>query len=160
MSNVKLATSREPLVLFSCKDPFAVKQLLDNQSIPYERVVGKYAGQMEYSFVVFPEAAEIVAHHGHLDDQQCVLYLEAPHSHGADADYRHAWFAYLSLAPEQYAGVWQRTVRPAPGEGYTYSDSVYYVIRESVSRQKAKRWIATLYDIVFRRMQKSIEVLA
>lgn len=153
MSNVKLATSHEPLVLFSCKDPFAVKQLLDNQSIPYERVVGRYAGKMEYSFVVFPEAVLTVARHGHLDDQESVLYLEAPHSHGADADYRQAWFAYLSLAPEMYAGVWRRTVKPAPNEGYTYSDGVYYVIRENVSRQKAKRWISTLMDEMFKRIQ-------
>lgn len=149
MSAVKLATTHEPLVVFSCNDPFAVKQLLDNQSLPYERVVGRYAGKMEYSFVVFPETVKTVARHGHLDDQESVLYLEASEADGK----RHAWFAYLSLAPEMYAGVWQTAVYPAPNEGYTYVDKTYYVIRENVSRQKALRWISTLMDEMFKRIQ-------
>lgn len=153
MSVVKLATTHEPLVIFSATDTQAVKSLLDARGVPYERVVGRYVGKMEYSFVVRPDAVCMVAEAGHLDDQECVLYLEAAHG----SDQRHAWFAYLNLAPEQYAGIFRRTVYPAPNEGYTYVDKTYWVIRENVSRQKMSRWMSALANMVFGRIQRAVK---
>lgn len=157
MSDVRLATTHEPLVIFSCKDPASVKQLLDNQSIPYERIVGCYKGKTENSFVVFPEAVMTVVQAGHLDDQECVLYLEKPFNVGCFTEHwrRHAWFMYLNLAPEYYVGLFQPVHIVAPNEDYTYAEKQYYVIRENVSRKHVRAFASRLAETIGKRISSA-----
>ena len=154
--NVDLLRNNDlALVIFSSDDPHAVAKLLTAKNIVFQRVLGTYKGKVEYSFVVLPEAAEEVARAGYLDEQESVLYLEKAHNVGvfANAQWcRHAWLMYMSLAPEQYMGLFQATNAKAPNEDYTYADNTYYVIRDNVQHKKAKTWAATLRGIIFGRI--------
>lgn len=142
------------LVIFSSDDPHAVAKLLAAKNIAFQRVLGTYKGKVEYSFVVLPEAAEEVARAGYLDEQESVLYLEKAHNAGVFGQHwhRHAWLMYMSLAPEQYMGLFQATRAKAPNEDYTYADNTYYVIRDNVQHKKARTWAAILRGIIFGRI--------
>ena len=145
------------LVIFSSDDPHAVARLLTAKNLVFQRVLGTYKGKVEYSFVVLPEAAEEVARAGYIDEQESVLYLEKAHNVGwfSNAHWRrHAWLMYMSLAPEQYMGLWQPVDAVAPNEDYTYAGYVYYVVRDNVQHKKAKTWAETLRSIIFGRIQE------
>lgn len=144
------------LVIFSSDDPHAVARLLTAKNLVFQRVLGTYKGKVEYSFVVLPEAAEEVARAGYLDEQESVLYLEKAHSVGVLFPHwrRHAWLMYMSLAPEQYMGLWQPVDAVAPNEDYTYAGNVYYVVRDNVQHKKAKTWAAILRGIIFGRIKE------
>ena len=145
------------LVVFSSDDPHAVAKLLTAKNLVFQRVLGTYKGKVEYSFVVLPEAAEEVARAGYLDEQESVLYLEKAHNVGWRTRphwCRHAWLMYMSLAPEQYVGLFQATHAAAPNEDYTYADNTYYVIRDNVQHKNAKTWAETLRSIIFGRIQE------
>lgn len=153
--NVDLLRNNDlALVIFSSDDPYAVARLLTAKNLVFQRVLGTYKGKVEYSFVVLPEAAEEVARAGYLDEQESVLYLEKAHTavtslHGWR---RHAWLMYMSLAPEQYMGLFQATHAMAPNEDYTYVNNTYYVIRDNVQHKNARTWAGKLANIIFGRI--------
>ena len=144
------------LVIFSSDDPHAVARLLTAKNLVFQRVLGTYKGKVEYSFVVLPEAAEEVARAGYLDEQESVLYLEKAYNAGVFSQHwrRHAWLMYMSLAPEQYMGLFQPVSTWAPNEDYTYANNVYYVIRTDVQHKKAKTWAAILRGVIFGRIKE------
>lgn len=155
--NADLLRNRDlALVIFSSDDPHAVARLLTAKNLLFQRVLGTYKGKVEYSFVVLPEAAEEVARAGYLDEQESVLYLEKAHNVGAFLPHwhRHAWLMYMSLAPEQYMGLFQATHAKAPNEDYTYADNTYYVIRDNVQHKNARTWAAILRGIIFGRIKE------
>lgn len=153
--NADLLSNRDlALVIFSSDDPHAVAKLLTAKNIVFQRVLGTYKGKVEYSFVVLPETAEEVARAGYLDEQESVLYLENVHNAGVIGQHwrRHAWLMYMSLAPEQYMGLFQPVHALAPNEDYTYANNTYYVIRDNVQHKNARTWAGKLANIIFARI--------
>lgn len=155
MNGVSLASTNSALVVFSVSDPTSLKRLLDSRHIPYQRVVGCYEGQMEYSFVVRPEVAEIAAQEGHLDDQTCVLYLSRFEHLGE----RRAWFVYTKLLRYEYKGVLRPVLMPAPNEDYTYADKAYWCIRPDAAHWNVAQYAIDLSSRIMKRLLGTVEVV-